>query len=112
MPRGDRTGPIGQGPMTGRGMGHCAGYPTPGYMNPGGGGGRGMAWGRGGGFGRGMAWGRGGGFAPAFHGPMQPAVSMAPADEAAALKNQMSGLEDALSAIKKRLAEIETEESK
>jgi hypothetical protein len=34
MPRGDRTGPAGMGPMTGRGAGYCAGYSTPGYMNP------------------------------------------------------------------------------
>ena len=35
MPRGDRTGPNGLGPMTGRRMGFCTGYNTPGYMNPG-----------------------------------------------------------------------------
>ena len=34
MPRGDGTGPIGLGPMTGRAAGFCAGYPVPGYMNP------------------------------------------------------------------------------
>ena len=34
MPRGDRTGPAGMGPMTGRAAGYCAGYSTPGYMNP------------------------------------------------------------------------------
>ena len=34
MPRGDRTGPAGMGPMTGRATGYCAGYYTPGYMNP------------------------------------------------------------------------------
>jgi len=34
MPRGDRTGPAGLGPMTGRAAGFCAGYPVPGYMNP------------------------------------------------------------------------------
>ena len=34
MPRGDRTGPAGLGPMTGRAAGFCAGYPMPGYMNP------------------------------------------------------------------------------
>lgn len=34
MPFGDRTGPAGAGPMTGRAMGYCAGYPVPGYMNP------------------------------------------------------------------------------
>jgi len=64
MPRGDRTGPMGYGPMTGRGMGYCAGYPTPGYMNPGPGFGygRGMGFargfGRGMGRGLGMGWGR------------------------------------------------------
>ena len=34
MPRGDGTGPMGMGPMTGRAAGFCAGYPVPGYMNP------------------------------------------------------------------------------
>ena len=28
MPRGDRTGPRGLGPMTGRGMGYCSKYPV------------------------------------------------------------------------------------
>jgi len=37
MPRGNRTGPAGMGPMTGRAAGYCAGYPVPGYMNPSGG---------------------------------------------------------------------------
>ena len=34
MPGGNRTGPMGMGPMTGRAAGYCAGYPVPGYMNP------------------------------------------------------------------------------
>jgi len=34
MPRGDRTGPLGYGPMTGRGAGYCSGSGVPGYMNP------------------------------------------------------------------------------
>jgi hypothetical protein len=34
MPRGDRTGPAGMGPMTGRAAGYCAGYGMPGYRNP------------------------------------------------------------------------------
>jgi len=57
MPRGDGTGPAGQGPMTGRGLGYCAGYPVPGFTNPGFsvfGYGLGMAWRRGRGFGRGF----------------------------------------------------------
>ncbi|MBN1996422.1 DUF5320 domain-containing protein [candidate division KSB1 bacterium] len=35
MPFGDGTGPAGMGPMTGRAMGYCAGYPHPGYITPG-----------------------------------------------------------------------------
>ena len=31
MPRGNGTGPMGYGPMTGRGAGYCAGYATSGY---------------------------------------------------------------------------------
>lgn len=48
MPFGDGTGPLGQGPMTGRGVGFCAGYQRPGYTNP--------ALGRRVGFGRGRGW--------------------------------------------------------
>lgn len=35
MPRGDRTGPAGQGPRTGRGLGFCAGNDRPGFMQAG-----------------------------------------------------------------------------
>lgn len=57
MPRGDGTGPMGAGPMTGRAAGYCAGYSVPGYMNPIPA--RGY-WGMGrGGFGRGAGGGRG-----------------------------------------------------
>ena len=31
MPAGDGTGPDGKGSRTGRGLGYCAGYDTPGY---------------------------------------------------------------------------------
>jgi len=57
MPRGDRTGPWGLGPRTGRAAGYCAGYPVPGFMNPIPGFGRGYGRGRGRGYGRG--YGRG-----------------------------------------------------
>ena len=43
MPRGDGTGPWGQGSMTGRGLGYCSGYERPGFMTPG----PGMGFGRG-----------------------------------------------------------------
>ena len=42
MPQGDRTGPNGQGSMTGRRMGFCAGFNVPGCMNGGLGRGRGF----------------------------------------------------------------------
>jgi len=58
MPRGDGTGPWGTGPMTGRAMGRCAGYETPGFTTtPGWGGGR-----RGMGGGRGAGWPGGRGY--------------------------------------------------
>jgi len=57
MPRGDRTGPNGQGPMTGRRMGNCVGNYVPGFNNNFGG----IA-----GFGRGMRNGFGRGFNQGF----------------------------------------------
>ncbi len=33
MPGGDRTGPWGMGPRTGRRAGFCSGYGMPGFMN-------------------------------------------------------------------------------
>ncbi|MBN2076411.1 MAG: DUF5320 domain-containing protein [Dehalococcoidales bacterium] len=33
MPSGDRTGPAGMGPMTGRGAGYCTGYTWPGFLS-------------------------------------------------------------------------------
>ena len=75
MPHGDRTGPLGGGPKTGRAAGFCAETGVPGYMNPGPGANiseplRGVGWG---GVpwwgGRGRAWGGGRGrFRP---GPMR-----------------------------------------
>jgi hypothetical protein len=34
MPRGDQTGPMGMGKMSGRKAGYCAGFKMPGYSNP------------------------------------------------------------------------------
>ena len=103
MPRGDRTGPWGAGPMTGRAAGYCAGYSVPGFMNPIGGYGRGWGRGRGRGFGRG--WGRGfgrGGYSyppPAVGQPAYPqayppvAQPQSPKQEVAALENYQKALE-------------------
>ena len=88
MPRGDGTGPMGMGPMTGRAAGFCAGYGMPGYMNPVPGRGMGAAygyayrpawaagygavprfgWGIGRGRGLGLGWGRGRGRGRAMMG--------------------------------------------
>jgi hypothetical protein len=123
MPFGDRTGPQGLGPMTGRGAGYCGGYPLPGYASPAPGrglgrGGRGQGWGRGFGRGRGRGFGWGpppwgapyGSYAPAY-GPSYP-PSYRPEDEAAALKDQATYFEEALQDIKKRIEEIESSAEK
>jgi hypothetical protein len=69
MPGGDRTGPWGLGPMTGRRAGYCMGFSTPGFANPYGyrmgfgyGRGMGMGFGRRGGRFRGYAFGPRGGY--------------------------------------------------
>lgn len=51
MPAGDRTGPRGMGPMSGKAAGYYIGQQAPGYASPGYD--SGMGWGHGRGFGRG-----------------------------------------------------------
>ena len=100
MPSGDRTGPAGFGPMTGRGFGRCAGYSTPGFAR---GRGRGMGigggWGRGRGMGRGFgAFGRGRG-APGLS-RVFPSAAETREDLATyrdQLKRELTGVEEALS---------------
>ncbi len=125
MPRGDKTGPAGRGPMTGRAAGYCAGYAMPGYVNPapgrnfgaGFGGGCG-AWGQGfRGGGRGWrhrfyatgqpGWMRFGGTAMpyGYHAPQQ---NVSPEVEKQALQSQADALQAELDFIKKRLSEIKT----
>ena len=132
MPWGDRTGPWGAGPMTGRGLGYCAGYPAPGYPNP-----VGYGFGRGGrGRGRGFrrwSWAaglpggvRGGGvpFAPwaagypAAYPPyptaypyVTPTLNTPEARKAQkeVLAQQAKDVEEELAGIKKQLAELEKE---
>ncbi|MCD4750773.1 MAG: DUF5320 domain-containing protein [Thermoanaerobaculales bacterium] len=97
MPGRDRTGPQGQGPMTGRGLGLCRGVDEMGGANAVG---RGMGWGRGmgrgfGGGGRGMgrrlgAWGA------------EPT-----SEEAIALQRKSEMLEQELAEMKQRLEKVE-----
>ena len=121
MPRGDRTGPGGAGPMTGRGAGYCAGYSVPGYVNPVGGYGRGWGRGRGRGFGRG--WGRGRMVYPApvavqplFPPAYQPvAQPQTPQQEIVALENyqksleaEKADLEQEVGGVKARIEELKS----
>lgn len=76
MPRFDGTGPAGQGPLTGRGLGPC---------------GRGMGWGRGYGTGYGRFAGR---------------TYLSRGEEAADLEEEAKNLESDLKALKERIAEI------
>jgi hypothetical protein len=114
MPRGDRSGPMGMGPRTGRGAGYCSGSGMPGFANPGYGRGFGGGIGfRGAGFsggGRGRrnrfyatgrpGWMDFGGYPVAYQGA-------GPDVEKQALKNQAEALQSELDLIKKRLGDIE-----
>ncbi len=102
MPGGDRTGPLGMGPTTGRALGRCTGYVHPGYMNyaPGGyftGWGHRGCWGGG----RGRGFGR---FYPTPYG-------YPTADETyriTELEEQARYLENSLNAIRKEIAQAKT----
>lgn len=104
MPGGDQSGPMGAGPMTGRGMGRCAGYAAPGFA--GAGQGRGMGRGRGG-YGRGFrnrwvatgvpGWARGDAPAPTRD------------EEREDLKRQADYLERSLRDVRERLAGMDAE---
>ena len=111
MPAGDRTGPMGMGPMTGRAAGYCAGYPVPGYLNPVGG--RGLGFGRGYGRGLGMGWGRGarwGGYYPTPYSYGMAPVQPTPKEEKNLLDDQMKMLQREMDAIKKRIEELGKQE--
>lgn len=109
MPRGDRTGPAGMGPMTGRAAGYCAGLAAPGYVSGGG-------YGRGTGQGRGSVGGRGWrnrfyatgipGWA-ALGSPSSAYPRLDPAWERQVLQAQAETLQADLDAVQKRLAKVE-----
>jgi len=109
MPRGDRTGPNGAGPMTGRRAGFCSGSDTTGFADlyPAG---RGLGSGRGN---RGRGAGGGGrGYRNRYY---QPAVPAAPApvpeysreQELSELKQQAKSLEATMNDVLKRISELE-----
>jgi len=103
VPRGDGTGPMGMGPMTGRGAGFCAGYTAPSYINPG------MGYCRGRGFRRRLyyigipAWDPTG--YSAYGGAFKPSE-----DEKEYLSSQLEVLENQLQQVKKHLKDINGED--
>ena len=104
MPGGDRTGPMGAGPMTGRAAGFCAGYPTAGYMNSSAGRGRGF-WGRGGGRGFRRFFAGFGNSEPVLQQPTA-------AQELENLKRQAQFMQNDLSQINDRIEQLEKENAK
>ncbi|MBN1382169.1 MAG: DUF5320 domain-containing protein [Deltaproteobacteria bacterium] len=118
MPGGNRTGPAGMGPMTGRAAGYCAGYAVPGFANPIPGRGYGLGFGRGMGFGfrggRGRRWsvpyaGYGYGYGAPYAVPFGAAPTRQ--EEIAALQEEAKYLENALQDIHKRISDLEIEKS-
>jgi hypothetical protein len=120
MPFGDRTGPYGLGPRTGRVMGYCAGFPGPGSMNPI----AGRGWfesGRGFGcFGRGRGWrnrfwatgspgwARAGYGYPPFTGAEYPSrAGFTAKDEIDILQDQADFFRQRLEEIQKRINTLE-----
>lgn len=91
MPRRDGSGPMGQGPLTGRGMGNCSGSGR-GFFGMGRGRGMGM------GFNFGRFFGRGAN------------NSLSKTDELGQLKTQANVLEQDLETVKQRIDEIEKSE--
>ena len=125
MPGGNGTGPGGLGPMTGRGVGFCAGYSVPGYANPVGGRGYGMGFGRGRGMGRGrgfgqsFGWGRAGYGMPAWAGVADPypanasfGPTLTAVQELEGLKQQTEFLQNNLSQVSDRIEQLEKENKK
>jgi hypothetical protein len=126
MPGGDRTGPMGMGPRSGRAAGYCGGFGVPGYENfaPG----RGFRmnffnrqsfWGRGfGGGGRGWrnifyatgipGWMRSGRYAAPYPNQV-PYWKSDPEEETQLLEDQARVLQSELDFVKKRLSEIKAE---
>jgi len=116
MPGRDFTGPLGQGPMTGRGRGYCAGSDMPEYFNhaagPGFGKGCGRrVFGRGrrGGFGAGRRNFAAGATGGTRFGLTQPFETADAEEEKQFLNRRVRNLQSEVEAIQRRLAELEAQ---
>lgn len=105
MPGGDGRGPTGYGPRTGRGLGHCAGYDSPGFTKPGPGMGRGFARG----FGRGMRRGLNRGPMRSYTPYYQREVEYNKQDELDDLKSYATEMKKELDAVMDRIDKLEEE---
>ena len=114
MPRGNKTGPMGDGPMSGRAAGYCADWGVPGCANPGSSRGWGVGMGIGCGFrgGRSHAWDYNKRMAAfnsrnPFGWPRAAIHSQTiPEDEQYYLKNQEKILKQQLDEVRNRLNHI------
>ncbi|MFC1587703.1 DUF5320 domain-containing protein [Planctomycetota bacterium] len=102
MPRGDQTGPMGQGEKTGRGLGSCSGNQTTGFMNQGRGRGCGM------GYGRGRGGGRGRQNRFAWNMPPAKTSDMTTEGEKEYLESEMQTLQEQLQNVQQRLDALST----
>ena len=117
MPAGDGRGPIGSGPMTGRGAGYCAGYSVPGYANSVRGGGC-FGYGRGRGGGRGRGFGNFGGGRPFTERRFQnspypydyeyPQAEFSAEAEAKMLKQQTEFMQKNIEILNERIRQLES----
>ena len=106
MPGGDRTGPQGLGPLTGRRLGYCSGNNVPRSM----GFSRGFGGGPGRGYGRGRGWGRGyyGDFNRGYGWGYQYPMTITSEEQNQNLENEKNFLETRLKEVQ---AELEKKQS-
>lgn len=104
MPGGDRTGPGGFGPMTGRRMGFCTGNVQPNFSY------RNMGFGRnfGRGFGMGRGMGRGIGFGRGYWFNNQENIS--DVSQKSMLEDEIKVLKEQLTFLEKQLSEPQKSE--
>ena len=102
MPAGDKTGPKGMGPMSGKAAGYCVEQEIPGYASPGNDSGVGRGQGRG--FGR----GRGRRFRGGITGISNAAPTATREQELEMLKQQAEYFKKAGEEISARIEKIET----
>ncbi|MCD6129665.1 MAG: DUF5320 domain-containing protein [Deltaproteobacteria bacterium] len=98
MPGGDRTGPLGLGARTGRGLGYCAGFGGPGFSAC-------RGWGRG------FGWRRSEAFYPPYNAPT-PYRPPSSAEERDYVEREIKALREQITSLEKRLDELKKSEEK